>query len=273
MATGGVEKINRLVGKIISRTHSATSPKTDFRDYMPDAPPRTRPREEREDTVTISHDANKFARMAKELADIRNEVMKRNGREEYAGDGNPYYLEDSASAYNVMRARLGAKLAKYPVALNADTEILNVVLERSIADEARALAQSADLHMFSQYITHGENMLRERLAGISQKFLKSFFYLLNVMEPDKAEEAASALVRKIESPSLEQLSYSDIARMKEFGKANRSLSLGAKWNMLSRDGDASDALREHFAMLYQQSYGKRDVSHIPVPGKGFFVQS
>ncbi len=265
MALDGIERINNFMNKLTKRQPKASASEgVDFRDLLYESrhgPVKNDEERSRgNDSVDISRDASKLARYAQELQTIRAALMEAAGRGEYVSDGNPSYLEDTARAYNILREIVAQDFAKAPAALSAEFEILNVVLERSVTEEGRELAQSQDMHMFTMYITHGEAMLRERLWNINGKYLISFFYLLNTMEPDRAEEAASALLRKVESPSLEMLSYNDITRMKEFGRRNKTLSLAAKWNMLSQSEELSPVLREHFAMLYRNNYGVKNVN-------------
>ncbi len=264
MALDGIERINNFVNKLTKRAPKAVSEDVDFRDLLYDTGrERVKNDEERsgsKDSVDISRDASKLARYAQELQSIRAALMEAAGRGEYITDGNPSYLEDTARAYNILRQIVAQKFTKHPALLSAEYEIINVVLERSITEEARDLAQSQDMHMFTMYITHGEAMLRERLWNINGKYLISFFYLLNTTDSDRAEEAASALLRKVESPSLEHLSYNDITQMKAFGRRNKSLSLAAKWNMLSQSKEISPVLRDHFAMLYRSQYGVKSVN-------------
>ena len=265
MALDGIERINNFVSKLSKRAPKADASKdVDFRNLLYESPRNpVKNNEERgggRDSVDISRDASKLARYAQELQTIREALMDAEGRGEYKTDGNPSYLEDTARAYNILREIVTQKFPKSPAALSAEFEILNVVLERSVTEEARELTQSQDIHMFTMYITRGEAMLRERLWNINGKYLISFFYLLNSMDPDRAEEAASDLLRKVESPSLEMLSYNDITRMKAFGRRNKSLSLAAKWNMLSKDEELSAVLREHFASLYRHNYGVKNVN-------------
>ncbi len=272
MATGGIERINNIIGKLSKRSPKAdASEGVDFRDVLYDSERKpVRNNKERgggSDSVDISRDASKLARYAQELQSIRGAILDAEGRGEYKTDGNPSYLEDTARAYNILREIVAQKFPKSPAALSAELEILNVVLERSVTEEARELAQSQDIHMFTMYITRGEAMLRERLWNINGKYLISFFYLLNTMEPDRAEEAASDLLRKVESPSLEMLSYNDITRLKAFGRRNKSLSLAAKWNMLSKDEKLSPVLRGHFAMLYRH-HGVKNVNQAAARSTG-----
>ncbi len=273
MALDGIERINSFIGKLTKRSPKAdASSGVDFRDvlYESEHKPVKNNREGGGggDSVDISRDASKLARYAQELQSIRAALLNAEGRGEFISDGNPRYLEDTARAYNILREIVAQKFPKSPAALSAELEILNVVLERSVTEEARELAQSQDVHMFSMYITHGEAMLRERLWNINGKYLISFFYLLNTMDPDRAEEAASNLLRKVESPSLEMLSYNDITRLKAFGRRNKSLSLAAKWNMLSTDKELSPVLRDHFAMLYRHQYGVQNANKAAARSSG-----
>ncbi len=256
MALDGIERINNFIGKLSKREKKAeASDGVDFRDVLYDTERKpVRNNKERgggSDSVDISRDASKLARYAQELQSIRAAILEADGRGEYVSDGNPSYLEDTSRAYNILREIVAQKFPKSPAALSAELEILK---------EARELAQSQDVHMFTMYITRGEAMLRERLWNINGKYLISFFYLLNTMDPDRAEEAASELLRKVESPSLEMLSYNDITRLKAFGRRNKSLSLAAKWNMLSRDEELSPVLRDHFAMLYKNNHSVKSAN-------------
>ncbi len=273
MALDGIERINNFIGKLSKRQPKAgASEGVDFRDmlYESENKPVKNNREGGggSDSVDISRDASKLARYARELQSIRAAILEADGRGEYITDGNPSYLEDTARAYNILREIVAQKFPRSPAALSAELEILNVVLERSVTEEARELAQSQDIHMFTMYITRGEAMLRERLWNINGKYLISFFYLLNTMDPDRAEEAASDLLRKVESPSLEMLSYNDITRLKAFGRRNKSLSLAAKWNVLSKNEEISPVLRDHFAMLYKHNYGVKNANKAAVRSSG-----
>ncbi len=273
MALDGIERINNFIGKLYKRSSKAdASEGADFREVLYESERRPVKNNRQggggSDSVDISRDASKLARYAQELQSIRAAILDAEGRGEYKTDGNPSYLEDTARAYNILREIVAQKFPKSPAALSAELEIINVVLERSVTEEARELAQSQDIHMFTMYITHGEAMLRERLWNINGKYLISFFYLLNTMDPDRAEEAASDLLRKVESPSLEMLSYNDITRLKAFGRRNKSLSLAAKWNVLSKNEEISPVLRDHFAMLYKHHYGVKNANIAAVRSSG-----
>ncbi len=167
MALDGIERINNIIGKLSKRqSKTGASEGVDFRDVLYESEHKpVRNNKERgggSDSVDISRDASKLARYAQELQSIRAAILEADGRGEYITDGNPKYLEDTARAYNILREIVAQKFPKSPAALSAELEILNVVLERSVTEEARELAQSQDVHMFTMYITRGEAMLRER---------------------------------------------------------------------------------------------------------------